>query len=346
MQECREALEPAILFKNCSHITVSGRGIIDGRGTMNGNKDREDAAISPHQGGVMLIHSNNITFNDTYVRDTKQWNWECHTVENIYYNNIKGMSPYSRPWIDGLNITSGKNVYVNGAFTMGNDDCFASGHYNPSDEFPRRIFSQNLTEYINDHNVMAAAYYYNRDRLKWDTKDSENINLKNTLHFSLFANGIRTGANTRIGNETANSNRGRKLKSYFFDNVHSVNSGSGQIRFQIESMNSYPDYESIVIKNSSFWGTDPNMAQLPPGRSPYNPKVANVIFENVWFNSTYPMMKFDGIKRITLSNLHFAGILLENTSQTPGINITDACDNVEFTANGKSLHYSYKSDNK
>ena len=35
----------------------------------------------------MVVRSQDITFNDTYVRDVKQWNWECHTVKNITYNN-------------------------------------------------------------------------------------------------------------------------------------------------------------------------------------------------------------------------------------------------------------------
>ena len=86
----------------------------------------------------MVVRSQNITFNDTYVRDVKQWNWECHTVKNINYNNIKGLSPFQHSWVDGLDLTSGQGIHLNGAITMGNDDTFASGHYNPSNEFPQR----------------------------------------------------------------------------------------------------------------------------------------------------------------------------------------------------------------
>ena len=70
----------------------------------------------------MVVRSQNITFNDTYVRDVKQWNWECHTVKNINYNNIKGLSPFQHAWVDGLDLTSGQGIHLNGAITMGNDD--------------------------------------------------------------------------------------------------------------------------------------------------------------------------------------------------------------------------------
>ena len=138
LQECTQAMEPAIGIWDSSNITVSGRGIIDGQGTYNYSWDKADAELSPHQGGSMVVRSQNITFNDTYVRDVKQWNWECHTVKNINYNNIKGLSPFQHAWVDGLDLTSGQGIHLNGAITMGNDDTFASGHYNPSNEFPQR----------------------------------------------------------------------------------------------------------------------------------------------------------------------------------------------------------------
>ena len=78
-QECREAMEPAIGIWDSSNITVSGRGIIDGQGTWQKTSDQCHARLSAHQGGCMVVRSQNITFNDTYVRDVKQWNWECHT---------------------------------------------------------------------------------------------------------------------------------------------------------------------------------------------------------------------------------------------------------------------------
>ena len=42
------------------------------------------------------------------MRDSQQWNWETHDVVDINLNNIKGLSPYNHGWIDGLNLSSGK----------------------------------------------------------------------------------------------------------------------------------------------------------------------------------------------------------------------------------------------
>ena len=78
LQECMQAMESAIGIWDSENITISGRGMFDGNGVENYRKDRHDAKDSCHQGGVMIVRSSNITFNDTYVRDAKQWNWESH----------------------------------------------------------------------------------------------------------------------------------------------------------------------------------------------------------------------------------------------------------------------------
>ena len=118
LQECTQAMEPAIGIWDSSNITISGRGIIDGQGTYGYTWDQAHARLSGHQGGSMVVRSQDITFNDTYVRDVKQWNWECHTVKDITYNNIKGLSPFQHSWVDGLDLTSGQGITVNGAITM------------------------------------------------------------------------------------------------------------------------------------------------------------------------------------------------------------------------------------
>ena len=53
IQECMQAMEPAIGIWDSENITISGRGIIDGNGVENYKKDRHDAKDSCHQGGMM-----------------------------------------------------------------------------------------------------------------------------------------------------------------------------------------------------------------------------------------------------------------------------------------------------
>lgn len=307
--ECRESIEPAIYFKNSSNITVSGRGVYDGQGWINSDTDTKHARLSPHQGGSMLIHSQNITFNDTYVRDAKQWNWECHTVEDVTYNNIKGLSPYDHSWVDGLDLTSGVNVTVNGAITLGYDDCFASGHYNPSDGFPMGMIERNeFTETIG-----AAAAVYNKDRLEWDTKDSENIVVNNTLSWTLnWANSIRTGHNTY----------GHKTKSYTFNNFNAVNA-PGNIRIQNGNYGTYPGYESITIINSSFdfSGSAALYAEIPMNNGG-GLVIKDVVVENNWFNVPVVAARLSGITNLTVRQNYINGEHAK-TFAASGMNITN-----------------------
>ena len=76
---------------------------------------------------------------------------------------------------------------------MGNDDTFASGHYNPSNELPqRRLKKKDLNNLsTEDQNIAAAAAIYNKDRLQWDTDDTTDVNISNTLGWSTFANAVR-----------------------------------------------------------------------------------------------------------------------------------------------------------
>ncbi len=343
IQECKQALEPAIGIWYSSNINISGRGIIDGNGCYTLQLDRKDARDTPHQGGAMLVHCSDITFNDTYVRDVKQWNWECHTVRNVTYNNIKGLSPFCHAWVDGLDLTSGRNVTVNGAFTLGNDDTFASGHYNPGDEFPRR-FLDDLDRAKGDDkskmeamksNICAAAAVYNKARLKWDTDDSEKIVVNNVLAWSGFANSVRLGANTRWKGEPGEY-ESYKLKSYILNNFHSVirNAGSA-VRAQNGSKKSYPCYEDLIFMNCSFAGNQAENVAIPVGNDFNGFTPRHVIFDNCWFADPARPFIFIDIKNLFLKDIYVGGQLLTDCNQA-SVSIKNV-DRLIFTANGEEV---------
>ncbi len=319
-QECKEAIEPAILISQSSYVTVSGRGVFDGKGLRHFQNDRKDAKNTPHQGGSMLFYSNNITFNDTYVRDSKQWNWECHTVEDITYNNIKGLSPYNHAWIDGFNMTTGKNITINGGVSLGNDDTFATGHYNPSNEFPMRSIRENsFTETLG-----AAAYYYNKDRLKWDTKDTENITLNNTLGWSLGAgNGIRIGTGSQ-----------NKLKSYTFNNLNSLNFAAAAGVTVYGDNGCYPGFENgIRLTDCSFdtsrVGTNARIITNPRD----GVKCEMVSLENCWFSDNKPS-EFIAMENLLIKDLHINGKQVTYTNQA-NITVNSNVDNSSMVYTGE-----------
>ena len=342
LQECTQAMEPAIGIWDSSNITVSGRGIIDGQGTYNYSWDKADAELSPHQGGSMVVRSQNITFNDTYVRDVKQWNWECHTVKNINYNNIKGLSPFQHAWVDGLDLTSGQGIHLNGAITMGNDDTFASGHYNPSNEFPqRRLKKKDLNNLsTEDQNIAAAAAIYNKDRLQWDTDDTTDVNISNTLGWSTFANAVRLGHNTRFKADGGSY----QMRDYTFNNVNTLhvtgygtNGGGGALSIQNGTSGCTPNYENLIFNNCSFTANNGNnVANIPSGNdlNQFNPK--NVTFKDCWFKDADTPFSFKSIDNVTIDNLYLGGKLIEYDSQVD-LTVADSVKNFTFLVNGENI---------
>lgn len=264
IQLYKEAQEPAIGIWNSNNIEISGRGIFDGNGVnnyslKNGDKtgDRNDAYNSQHQAGVMVVQSHDITFNDTYMRGAKQWNWETHTAKDCTFNNIKGLTPYDMSWGDGMDFASGQNLTVNGAVTFGNDDTFASGHYNPGRWFqPDKADLYNKAYGFNTSNPDIQGYdnavggydafvlSHGVENDAWDTKDSSDIKLNNTLGWSVGAgNGIR------LGHEA----HGYQLRNYTFNNFNSLGFQGGGNGITVQNNTDiYPRYENVTIKDSSF----------------------------------------------------------------------------------------------
>lgn len=294
IQECTQAMEPAIGIWDSSNITISGRGIFDGNGVANYKKDRHDAKDSCHQGGVMIVRSSNITFNDTYVRDAKQWNWESHGSKNCTLNNIKGLTPYNQPWVDGLDMASAQDLTINGALTLGNDDCFASGHYNPSDGFTSQV---------------PGYDQYNKDCLEWDVEDSKNVSVNNTLGWSYSG-----GNGTRLGHNTY----GHKMINYTFTNLNAVNftGGGNGITVQNGTGNGhpYPYYENLQFINCSYdttrVGTNVNINGLSS-----TDQIENVTLQNCWFSNGDNGNYVSNVENLKITELYMGGERVEYSNQ-------------------------------
>ena len=295
IQPAMEAMEPAIGIWDSANVSVAGRGVLDGNGfanydTANGGW-RHDATTSQHQGGVMVVRSSNVVFDDTLLRDAKQWNWETHTAKNVTFNNIKGLTPYAQPWIDGLDLASGQNITVNGAMTLGNDDTFATGHYNPNDSFPGDPL-----------------------RTQWDTEDSFNYSINNTLGWSAGAgNAIRMG----------HAAYGRQMRNYAFTNVNYVGFSAGGVGISVQNtpdsgVRTYPKYVDLSFKDSSFdtskVGT--NFSILGKNSADATDRIATVTLDNLWFSTQNPSY-VQNVSDLTINNLSVAGQKVTRLTQTP-----------------------------
>lgn len=348
VQAYMEAFEPAVGIINSSNIEVDGRGVFDGNGVANYRADSHDAYRSQHQGGVMVMHSSNITFNDTYERDAKQWNYETHTANGVRFNNIKALTPYSQPWIDGTDFASGQDITANGVFTLGNDDAFASGHYNSSDGFTPLASGvwgnfqlgtsipdvQGFVNAVGAYDTVAGVLGF--DNYHWDHEDSKNISISNTLNWSVGA-----GNSIRIGW----SSYGFRLNNYTFDNFNSVSAPAGGI-FTQNSPKPYPRISSIVIKNSSFdtsrytsgpirlnggdgstqtitaadqatYGLAPNPDGSGTTYTYTRTPISTFNLDNVWFSQQKTSSTLNGATNVTLNNLRVAGQPVEYSSQFP-----------------------------
>ena len=327
LKECREANEPAIYIANSCFVTISGRGMHDGQGCFTFAMDRKDARNTPHQGGAVIKKSSHITFNDTYIRDSQQWNWETHDATNIKLNNIKGLSPYNHGWIDGLNLSSGKDITVNGAITLGNDDTFATGHYNPSNEFPIRTYRENPSINLTNtddnpaeiRNTFAAAGVYNKDRMEWSRDGaSENIRVNNAIGWTRTAHCIRIGGNVLVGKPQGGSNS-RTIKGYYFDNFHSITGrkAGGDIRVQFYENSDLPANGELVVKNSSFWTPAKKWALIPATKDNRH-MIRKVVLQNLYFvkPTTKPSAVFSDIEELTIKQLHIGGRTIEKYSSS------------------------------
>ncbi|WP_055525195.1 glycosyl hydrolase family 28 protein [Streptomyces graminilatus] len=351
VQAYMEAFEPAIGIVNSNNVEIDGRGVFDANGVANyntsGGGDLHDAYRSQHQGGVMVMHSSNITFNDTYERNAKQWNYETHTAKSVTFNNIKALTPYAQPWVDGTDFASGQNITANGVFTLGNDDAFASGHYNPSNGFTPLASgvwnnfqlgtpSANVQGYVNAigaYDAVSNQLGFNSDQ--WDNEDSNNISVSNTLNWTVGA-----GNAIRLGYQTL----GHKLGNFTFDNFNSVSAPVGGITVMNNS-NTYPRIQSLVVKNSSIDtsrlgsgsigigggnGTTQTITADQQANYGYAPNpdgsgntytyvkspIPTVNLDNVWF-SKQTTNSMNGVTNATLNNLRVAGQLVEYTGQLP-----------------------------
>ncbi|MEU3888215.1 hypothetical protein [Streptomyces sp. NPDC029041] len=351
VQAYMEAFEPAIGIIGSSDIEIDGRGVFDGNGVANYNAvssgDLHDAYRSQHQGGAMVMHSSDITFNDTYVRNAKQWNWETHTAKSVTFNNIKALTPYAQPWVDGTDFASGQDITANGVFTLGNDDAFASGHYNPSNgftplspgvwnNFKLGTSTADVQGYVNAVGAYdAVADDLGFDANEWDNADSANISVSNTLNWTVNAgNAIRLGYQAN----------GYRLTNYTFDNLNSVSAKVGGITVMNNS-NTYPRIQSVVVKNSSIdnsrftgaaisvgggngttqtitadqqanWGYAPNPDGSGATYSYTKAPIGTVTLDNVWFSKS-ASNTITGVTNATLNNLRVAGQLVQYTSQFP-----------------------------
>ncbi|WP_277212588.1 putative Ig domain-containing protein [Isoptericola croceus] len=308
IQPTMYAMEPAIGIWDSANITISGRGVFDGNGfanydTANGGH-RHDAVSSHHQGGAMIVRSENVVFDDTLLRDAKQWNWETHTAKNVTFNNIKGLTPYAQPWADGIDLASGQDLTVNGALTLGNDDTFATGHYNPSDGF---TFERCRTHYPDL--TAGECEEITAGILDWDTEDSFNIAVNDHLGWSAGAgNGIRIGHVF-----------GYQLRDYTFTNVNYVGFGAGGHGISIANINpsTYPRYESIVLRDSSFDTSKVGTNFAISGKASSDPTdlIGQVVLDNVWFSEN-KKANVRNVSDLTIKNLTLGGTEVTRLSQT------------------------------
>lgn len=354
IQACAEAMEPAVGIWDSENITISGRGMFDGNGVENYYKqngkqsgDDNDAYMSCHQAGVMVVRSENITFNDTYMRNAKQWNWEAHSGKHIRLNNIKGLTPYPMSWGDGTDMASSQDLTINGAFTLGNDDCFASGHYNPSRWFaPEKedLFKKvhglssfkpedndaNSANFQAFSNAVAGFARYNADCDGWDIADTCQISVKNTLQWSCEAgNGIR------LGHEA----HGHQMKDYTFENFNALGFAGGGHGITVQNHTDiYPRYETLKFINCSFdtsrsgnnfvinggdGGTQTAVGVASKlngdtdgytGQTITKTPIKEVVLEGCWFSNPGATCRVTNTESLKISDLYVGGKKVTSTS--------------------------------
>ena len=159
--------------------------------------------------------------------------------------------------------------------------------------------------------------------------DSENIRVNNAMGWTRTAHCIRAGSNLGPGKPWI-GDKGTSLKSYHFNNFHSVagRKAGGLIRFQNGNSPNWPSFNDIVIKNCSFWTSASNWLLLTVDDSNKH-LIKNVTLKNLYFVNPIanPMTKVSGVENLTVEELYIGGKRI-TSPQTAGFP-----DNVEKVTN-------------
>jgi polygalacturonase len=126
------SIEPFLRVQNAEHVTISGGGLIDGRGQVwwdyvKGVKDSGVLGTDhPRPMGLLIDHSNHFTMENITFQNAGFWNIVPYYSDYLIFRNMKVLSPQrGAPNTDGIDPVSSSHITIDHYFASTGDDNIA-----------------------------------------------------------------------------------------------------------------------------------------------------------------------------------------------------------------------------
>jgi polygalacturonase len=126
------SIEPFLRVQNAEHVTISGGGLIDGRGQVwwdyvKGVKDSGVLGTDhPRPMGLLIDHSNHFTMENITFQNAGFWNIVPYYSEYLIFRDMKVLSPQrGAPNTDGIDPVSSSHITIDHYFASTGDDNIA-----------------------------------------------------------------------------------------------------------------------------------------------------------------------------------------------------------------------------
>lgn len=122
------------------NITITGRGVVDGRGYNwwhNPKNEHRPRAIQP-------IMCENVLIENIKIQNSAMWTVHPMCCKNITINNIWISNPWDSPNTDGINPESCSNVHISNCTVDVGDDCLTLKSGTEDDELQKQYPCENI----------------------------------------------------------------------------------------------------------------------------------------------------------------------------------------------------------
>jgi polygalacturonase len=126
------SIQPFIHVVNANHVTITGGGLIDGRGQVWWDyvKDVKDSGVlgtdHPRPMGILIDHSQHVTMENITFQNAGFWQVVPYYSDYLTFRNIRILAPQrGAPNTDGLDPVSSSHITIDHYFASVGDDNIA-----------------------------------------------------------------------------------------------------------------------------------------------------------------------------------------------------------------------------
>ncbi|MDE3103931.1 MAG: glycoside hydrolase family 28 protein [Acidobacteriota bacterium] len=128
----QHTVQPLLAVTNADHVTITGGGVIDGRGQVWWNyvKGVKDAGVlgtdHPRPMGLLIDHSHNVVVENITIQNSGFWQVVPYYSDHLIFRNLRVLAPQrGAPNTDGLDPFSSSNILIDHYFSSVGDDNIA-----------------------------------------------------------------------------------------------------------------------------------------------------------------------------------------------------------------------------